>query len=400
MKNSPDTQKRKTVDRCRPDLAILALVLNVGGAERHMLRIAGAAKKAGRKVVVLTLVPGGELELVLEEQGIERVAIGKAGPFGFIKALVRLVCFVMTRRPKIIYSVLSLPNLAAGVLKLVARRTRVFWGIRSAALARPSFQPKEWLVEVLEKAFSPIPDGIIYNSTKGLGHFSSTGFSNKHSVVVRNGVDTSKFVFNLDSRKEIRGDLGIPEHALVIGTIGRAEFNKGPDIFLGVCEDILCRYTDIWVLVVGRNWEAFLEKARTESEGLSDCNFCIVSEALEVEGYYSAMDIFLSASRNEGTQNALLEAMSCERVCVVTDVGDARHVLGNPSLVCVDGDQKHLSACVSRVVSMSRDERNRTGKAARDRVVESFSLDYEYQMLSEIFYGGDTIETETSSRLS
>lgn len=374
------------MDRHRPDLVVLALMLNVGGAERHMLRIIEAAKASRREVVVLTLIPGGVLEKPLEGLGIERIDIGKTGAFGTIKAVVGLVRFVFTHRPRVVYSVLSLPNVFSGILKLFSRSSRVYWGIRSSGLSHTSFSLKDWIVAILERSLSKTADGIIYNSSKGLAYFAGKGFSNERSIVVRNGIDTSRFIFDPERGQKVKGVFGIPKGARVIGTIGRAEFNKGPDIFLRTCERIFTQYCDVWVLVVGRDWNNLLKDLRYGSGPLNLDRLCLVGEVLDVRDYYSAMDIFISASRNEGTQNSLLEAMSCERVCVVTDVGDSKNVVDNPFLVSADISIENLSNCVKNALELSNNERAVLGRSARERVIKQFSMEQEYKKLSQLFF--------------
>ena len=368
------------------DLAIIVLVLNVGGAERHVLRMALAAKNAQHNVVVLRLVAGGALEQILEDSDVEQVDLGKVGPFGWLRALWRIALFIKQRQPKVLYSVLSVPNIFSLLAARLFGRSRVIWGIRSSKLTSPSFTPKIFLVDFLERKLSLFPDGVVFNSQSGLEYFRSKGFATKHGTVIHNGIDTGYFRFNPQARSRVRQSLGIPEKACVIGTVGRAEHNKGPDIFLKVGRRLLEKTENVYFLIVGRGWDKFLKESKIIAPLGESSRLLVVRETLEVREYYSAMDIFVSASRNEGTSNAILEAMSCRRVCVVTDAGDSRKMVGDPDLVSQVGDTENLARCIEDTSRMSDEKREEIANHGRQRVLENFSSEIEYWKLSEVLF--------------
>jgi glycosyltransferase involved in cell wall biosynthesis len=368
------------------DLAIIVLVLNVGGAERHVLRMALAAKKAQRNVAVLRLVAGGGLEQILEDSDVEQIDLGKVGPFGWLRALWRTALFIRKRQPKVLYSVLSAANIFSLLAARLFGRSRVIWGIRSSKLTSPSFMPKIFLVNFLERKLSLFPDGVVFNSQSGLEYFRSKGFATKHGTVIHNGIDTGYFRFNPQARVRIRQSLGIPSEACVIGTVGRAEHNKGPDIFLEVGRRVLKKNENVYCLIVGRGWDKFVEGSEIIAPLGGLGRLVVVRETLEVREYYSAMDIFVSASRNEGTSNAILEAMSCRRVCVVTDAGDSRKIVGDPNLVSQVGDTENLTRCIEDIFGLSDEKREEIANQGCQRVLEKFSSEAEYWKLSEVLF--------------
>lgn len=368
------------------DLAIIVLVLNVGGAERHVLRMALAAKNAQRNVVVLKLVAGGALEQILEDSDVEQVDLGKVGPFGWLRALWRTALFIRQRQPKVLYSVLSVPNIFSLLMARLFGRSRVIWGIRSSKLTSPSFAPKIFLVDFLERKLSLFPDRVVFNSRSGLEYFRSKGFSTKHATVIHNGIDTGYFRFNPQARSRIRQSLGIPSEACVIGTVGRAEHNKGPDIFLEVGRRVLEQTENVYFLIVGRGWDKFLKESESIAPLGESGRLVVVRETLEVREYYSAMDIFVSASRNEGTSNAILEAMSCRRVCIVTDAGDSREMVGDPDLVSEVNDAKNLAYSIESIFQMNEVQREEIANRARQRVLGHFLSETEYRKISDVLF--------------
>jgi glycosyltransferase involved in cell wall biosynthesis len=95
-----------------------------------------------------------------------------------------------------------------------------------------------------------------------------------------------------------------------------------------------------------------------------------------IEHVYGAMDIVTSCSTyGEGFSNVIGEAMACERICVATDVGDAKRILGDTGYVVPAGDAVALATAWMQALNLSNDERSIRGRAARERIVKHFALD-------------------------
>ncbi len=61
--------------------------------------------------------------------------------------------------------------------------------------------------------------------------------------------------------------------------------------------------------------------------------------------------------------------------CVATDVGDCAQVIADARCIAPVGDAARLADAVSRVVSMSRQERMACGNAAKQRVHEYYGAE-------------------------
>jgi glycosyltransferase involved in cell wall biosynthesis len=95
----------------------------------------------------------------------------------------------------------------------------------------------------------------------------------------------------------------------------------------------------------------------------------------DAEHLYQAFDLFTLTSRAEGTSISLLEAMSSELCCVVTDVGGNAAVLG-PELrdnLVPANDPEALANRWTEFLS-SPDRRRTSGKLSRERVIAHFSV--------------------------
>ena len=151
------------------------------------------------------------------------------------------------------------------------------------------------------------------------------------TVVIGNGVDMSKFS-RLD-RNAARQRLGLAPDAKVLISVGSLVELKGFHRILPVLPRLRERFPGLRYLVVGGgttqgDMSATL-RAMTAELGLEEnVVFCGPQVPDQLKWYYSAADLFVSATSYEGWANVLLEAMACGLPVVTTKVG------GNPQVVC------------------------------------------------------------------
>jgi glycosyltransferase involved in cell wall biosynthesis len=153
-------------------------------------------------------------------------------------------------------------------------------------------------------------------------------------VVVGNGIDAASLAVAPDA--ELRRELGIPERAVVVGTVGRLTEIKRQDFLLRGFARVALARADAHLLVVGDG------PMRTELEILA--RTLGVSGRVHFAGYradperfYPLMDVFALTSRSEGMPLSVLEAWAAGKPVVATRVG------GLPDLV-EDGRTGHLVA--------------------------------------------------------
>jgi teichuronic acid biosynthesis glycosyltransferase TuaC len=157
------------------------------------------------------------------------------------------------------------------------------------------------------------------------------GIADEKTVVIGNGVDTSKF--SRRDRGEARRRLGIAADAKVLISVGSLVELKGFHRVLPVLPRLRLRFPGLRYLVVGGGTTqgdmSGRLRAMTSELGLDDCVvFCGPQVPDELGWHYSAADLFVSATSYEGWANVLLEAMACGLPVVTTNVG------GNPQVVC------------------------------------------------------------------
>jgi glycosyltransferase involved in cell wall biosynthesis len=131
--------------------------------------------------------------------------------------------------------------------------------------------------------------------------------------------------------------------------------------------------------------EAYLENCRALASDLGLAEAATFEGRVpEIRDAYAAGHVVVLCSISEGFPYTLIEAMTCGRACVATDVGGVTEALGDTGLVVPPRSPEDLAeACV--VLLRDHDERRRLGIAARLRALEFFTVDRAISAFDEIY---------------
>lgn len=230
--------------------------------------------------------------------------------------------------------------------------------------------------------------------------------------VIQNGVNTEEFVRMSDPSRRTavgrisdlgkitlvdeispfgRNDglktiLGIPCKSPVIGIVAVFRDQKRLWLWVEVALRILETCPETHFLLVGDGeWRGRIE-AQIKKSG-KESHFHLVGVQKDVIPYLSIMDIYLSTSEFEGLPIAMLEAMSCEVPVVATSAGGIGEIIQH-------GVQGYLSAienwneladyCIKLI--QNPDSHKLMREAARQRVIEQFSMKRMVRELEEVYF--------------
>ena len=180
--------------------------------------------------------------------------------------------------------------------------------------------------------------------------------------------------------------LGIPCISPVIGIVAVFRDQKRLWLWIEVALRILERCPETHFLLVGDGeWRGRIE-AQIKKSG-KESHFHLVGVQKDVIPYLSIMDIYLSTSEFEGLPIAMLEAMSCEVPVVATSAGGIGEIIQH-------GVQGYLSAienwneladyCIKLI--QNPDSHKLKREAARQRVIEQFSMKRMVRELEEVYF--------------
>jgi len=350
--------------------------LEAGGAERQLVELVRNLDHATFGISVFTFYPGGVLESDLENlPGVRLRSARKAGRWDLVGFLVRSWRLMRIAKPHIVHGYMSGANEIAWLLGR-AIGARVVWGIRASNM---DLRRYDWMTRFLFTCgawLSRRADLVIANSRAGKRHHLQHGYAKANFMVIENGIDTVTYCRNIDSRERLRKQWGIGEDQPVVGLVGRFDPMKDHETFLRAAAIAAARLPSTHFVFVGTGSVRRCAELQALARELGVGEHLTWAGAhRDMAAVYRAFDVATSSSAfGEGFSNSLAEAMACETVCVASDVGDARVIVGDTGEIIPPRDADALAEGWLKVLQAGPAERAERGRQARRRVVEHFSV--------------------------
>jgi glycosyltransferase involved in cell wall biosynthesis len=187
---------------------------------------------------------------------------------------------------------------------------------------------------------------------------------------IASAIETNIPEATASSRAAARRRLGLPDDALVVGTVGRLAPQKAPQDMVAAVEAM--GRTDVYCVWVGGG--PLLESTRKliERRGLAG-RFLLLGERQDVGELLPAFDVFALASLYEGLPCSIVEAMTCGVPVVATAVNAVPEVVvpGRTGLLVPPGAPKLLGKAIAYLLDHP-DEGSRMAGAARTQLGDRF----------------------------
>jgi glycosyltransferase involved in cell wall biosynthesis len=144
--------------------------------------------------------------------------------------------------------------------------------------------------------------------------------------VIGNGVDAE--IFRPLDQLQARQELGLPENAQIILSLGKLSRQKGFRELISAIAQLASKYPRLRLYIIGEGIErANLEKM-SQNLGLTGRVILVGGKQNEQLGpWYSAADLMCLASTREGMPNVVLESMACGTPVVATAVGGIPEII-------------------------------------------------------------------------
>ena len=151
--------------------------------------------------------------------------------------------------------------------------------------------------------------------------------------------------------KRVRAELGIPEDAIVVGSVGRLSAQKGHEVLLDAAGPVLAGNPRAWILIAGDGDRMAVLRAQAARLGANARRVVFAGHRPDVPAVLGATDVFAISSHYEGTPLSLFEAMASGKAIVSTAVDGCREVLseGIDGLLVPPADAKALAVAIARV---------------------------------------------------
>lgn len=317
-----DSQSISLIRDRQPSINVLYVIgtLQLGGAENQVVTMAPALCNDRYTIHVCCLGHEGVQADALRGRGIQVVALNMRLRYWPI-AVYRLFRLIKQLNAQIVHTHLydagiwgRLVGKLAGVPVIVTtEHGMTLWKKRRHLL--------------LEHFFNRFTDKMIAVSEDiRQRRIHDEGVSPEKIITIPNAVDIKRFS-RIDSREQVRKELGIDTSCLVIGTVARLVVAKRLDYLLEAASVVCDAVPQARFLIIGDGpLRDDLERKALQLD-LPPQYVRFLGSRQDIPELLSALDIFALSSEREGLPVSLLEAMAASRPVVATQVGGIPQVI-------------------------------------------------------------------------
>ncbi len=313
----------------RPRVLVVIDTLGPGGAEESMKAMLPLVRTFGVDVevgILRSIAP--EREEALRERGVPVTDIGPAvGPVGVAKALRRAI---RERQPDLLHVTLFDPVVGGAVIGRLTG-TPVLASIVNTPPDTGANAPKDtagsrWKVRALRHVEAFVCRHLVtqvHAVTPGVRDavIDRFGVRADRVTVSPRGRDPKRFhPASAEERAEARAVFDLADGDEVVVALARHEPSKGLVDLADAAAVLRERRPAAKVLIGGRDGsqtEALVDRIRTHGLGGT---VVLLGDRPDPERILAAADLFVLASRREGTSGATIEAMAAGLPIVATDV--------------------------------------------------------------------------------
>ena len=351
--------------------------LDPAGAERQLVQLCSRLDRNEFEPSVCCLTRGGPLERDLEEAAVSVDILHKRGRWD-VAAVRRLARLMRRSRPDIVHTWLPTANTLGRLSARLARVPVVLACERAADVWKGPL--RRWG----DRRLASTTHTLVTNAD-AVRRFlvDRIGLPERKIVVIRNGLDVAEF----DAAAERGPSPPLPEPggALVIGTVGRLEEQKGTTHLIRALSMLPpdLAETQLWIAGAGPKEQELRRQAA--AAGL-ERRIRFLGLRSDVPALLRHLDLFVLPSLWEGLPNADLEAMSARRAVAATAVNGTPEAVaaGETGLLVPPADPEALADAMTALL---RDPalRRAFGDAGRRRVELEFTMERMVARMQELY---------------
>jgi glycosyltransferase involved in cell wall biosynthesis len=350
--------------------------LGAGGAENMLRRLLESYRGDSEfQHAVVSLTDAGDLGEALVASGTEVHLMGMRGFLNAPTTAIRLARLIRRMEPDIVQTWMYHADLIGGLAARAAGKRRLIWGIRGTDTSKGTAQHTYILRRFCALLSSYIPAVIVCAAEAARNSHAAIGYDRSKMIVVPNGFESITHLTKAESRSTFRARFGWSDEIIVLGWVGRYNFDKDLENFIEAAGLLAKAFESTRFLLIGKEVDEANDKVRSliAATGFPE-RFTLLGFRSDVPDCLDAMDVFCLSSRSEGFPNVVGEAMSIGTPCVATDVGDARALLADTGVIVPKENAFALYEGMVKIVEMPGDARKAMGRRAQERVTSEFSM--------------------------
>ncbi|ACB62076.1 glycosyl transferase group 1 [Exiguobacterium sibiricum 255-15] len=282
----------------------------LGGIEAFVLNTYGEIHSDEIQIDFLKITDKIYFEEVFIEKNskIHKITSRRKNPLKFVFELYRLL---KNENYDVIHHHL---NSCSSIEPIILGR---LLGIKTIAHSHNEFKGNKRLTNIMHYLNSKI---LTFFSNENLACSKIAGismFGNEKFELIKNGIDSSKYIFNDIVRKSYRSKMDL-ENNYVIGHIGNFKYQKNHDFLIDIFNDVNKKNKNSKLLLIG---DGELKKDvidKVKNYGLGD-NVVFTGVREDVSNLLQAIDIFVFPSRYEGLGIVVIEAQAAGLKSIVSE---------------------------------------------------------------------------------
>jgi len=352
---------------------------NFGGGEKHFVDLSRGMKTRGHEIFV-ALRPTNEWQARLDFVPPENILhVSLRNSLGVLSAQ-KIAEFIVENNIEIVHAHAARDYIPASLACRIAK-TPKFVLTRHVLFPLKSFH--RFALSNLSKAIA-VSSAVEANLQKI--------FPKDKIALVSNGIDVEIWAnANREMlRKEFRFKHNISFDIFVIGTIGELKILKGHKDFILAAQIITQKFPEARFVIVGRD-NSFKQTLRrdlknlVEASGLED-RFLWLEWVEETASFFSALDVFVSASHSESFGLAILEAMASGTAIVATETEGTKELFSENTgkIVSVKNPLKLAEAAIEFLED--KHSRKIYGENARKTARGNFTLEEMIAKTEKLYY--------------
>lgn len=345
-------------------ILLIVTSLGMGGAEHVVVNLADALVDRGHQVKIVYLA--GDALVLPGNSNIDIISLKMQGSKDLFRSYLNLRNIVVKFKPDIVHGHMFHANILSRLLRLSIKIPRLITTVHSTneggSLRMLAYRFSDQLADISTNVSDEAVDAYIRKNAVKLGRMIS----------IPNGINTNDFYFDACTRESKRAELSAGNKKIIISVGSLVKAKDYPNLLTAISL-LKDSRQDFKVFIVG---DGFLKK---------DLNVLLKKLVIEdfvvflgirrdIKELMSAADIYVMSSAWEGLPMVILEAMACERFIVATDCGGVREAVGLNGLIVETENHTQLSSALNKALDMNQSERSDVGAAARQRVIDKYSL--------------------------
>jgi glycosyltransferase involved in cell wall biosynthesis len=352
--------------------------LNIGGAALYVIQLTACLGTPDFESQLVCGVVGkdeGDMRYVADEKHLPVTVIPSLGreisPVGDIATIYKLWRLMRRERPDVVHTHTAK---AGFVGRLAARLAGVpvvvhtFHGHVFAGY----FGPVKTRLFLLLERFSTHLSSAIITLSAALKHELTTVYHVAPAdrvEVIELGFECGDLAVMPRHQGSFRSEHQIPPDAPLVGIVGRLVPIKNHELFLRAAKLLLKRVPGAYFAVVGDGERRAELVELAHSLGIAD-RVRFTGWITDILPVYSALDVLVLTSRNEGMPVSLIEALAAGVPVVATDVGGVRDLLSMWQIVPRDDP----GALAATMVIPLNDPDYQVTETERAEVAERYSI--------------------------